>query len=46
MLPTTWLSKVKMKKKFAGGYEVDIILLVASLALAAIGGGVPPRPLT
>jgi putative oxidoreductase len=39
MLSTLWLSKVKMKKKFAGGYEVDIILLVASLALAAIGAG-------
>jgi putative oxidoreductase len=39
MLSTTWLGKVKMKKKFAGGYEVDIILLVASLALAAIGAG-------
>jgi putative oxidoreductase len=39
MLSTTWLSKVKMKKKFAGGYEVDVILLVASLALAAIGAG-------
>ena len=24
MLSTTWLSKVKMKKKFAGGYEIDI----------------------
>ncbi len=39
MLSTTWLSKVKMKKKFVGGYEVDVILLVASLALAALGAG-------
>jgi uncharacterized membrane protein YphA (DoxX/SURF4 family) len=39
MLATTWLAKVKMKKKFVGGYELDIILLVASLALAAIGAG-------
>jgi putative oxidoreductase len=39
MLSTTWLSKVKIKKKFAGGYEVDVILLVASLALAALGAG-------
>lgn len=39
MLSTTWLAKGKMKKKFVGGYEVDIILLVASLALAAIGPG-------
>jgi putative oxidoreductase len=40
MLSTTWLAKAKMKKKFAGGYEIDIILLVASVALAALGGGV------
>jgi uncharacterized membrane protein YphA (DoxX/SURF4 family) len=39
MLSTTWLAKVKMKKKFVGGYELDIILLAASLALAAIGAG-------
>lgn len=39
MLSTTWLRKTKMKNKFAGGYEVDILLLVASLALAAIGAG-------
>jgi uncharacterized membrane protein YphA (DoxX/SURF4 family) len=39
MLSTTWLAKVKMKKKFVGGYEVDVILLVASLALAALGAG-------
>jgi len=40
MLSTTWLSKAKMGKKFAGGYEIDVVLLVASLALAAIGAGV------
>lgn len=40
MLSTTWLSKAKMDKKFAGGYEIDVVLLVASLALAAIGAGV------
>ncbi|MGA2238293.1 MAG: DoxX family protein [Candidatus Bathyarchaeia archaeon] len=40
MLSTTWLSAAKMKKKFVGGYELDIILLLASLALAAIGGGI------
>ena len=39
MLSTTWLSKVKMKKKFASGYEIDVVLLLASLALAAIGPG-------
>ena len=40
MVSTTWLAAGKMKKKFVGGYELDIILLLASLALAAIGGGV------
>ena len=40
MLSTTWLAAGKMKKKFVGGYELDIILLLASLALAAIGSGV------
>jgi uncharacterized membrane protein YphA (DoxX/SURF4 family) len=39
MLSTTWLRKAKMKNKFVGGYEVDVILLVASLALAALGAG-------
>jgi|SRR5208282_1755996 len=39
MLSTTWLSKVKMKKKFVGGYEIDVILLIVSLALAALGAG-------
>ena len=40
MVSTTWLAKRKMKKKFAGGYELDVVLLFASLALAAIGPGV------
>lgn len=40
MLSTTWLAVAKMKKKFVGGYELDIILLLASLALAATGGGI------
>jgi uncharacterized membrane protein YphA (DoxX/SURF4 family) len=40
MLSTTWLAARKMKKKFVGGYELDIILLLASLALAAIGSGI------
>ena len=38
-IATTWLSIVKIKKKFAGGYELDIILLLAALALAVLGGG-------
>jgi putative oxidoreductase len=39
MVATTWLSMAKIKKKYAGGYELDITLLLVSLALAAIGGG-------
>jgi putative oxidoreductase len=39
MLSTTWLAVGKMKKKYMGGYELDIILLLTALALAAIGGG-------
>jgi len=42
MLSTTWLSVTKLTKRYTsvGGYEVDIALLFASLALAAIGGGI------
>jgi uncharacterized membrane protein YphA (DoxX/SURF4 family) len=39
MIATTWLSMTKIKKKYAGGYELDITLLLVSLALAAVGGG-------
>lgn len=39
MLSTTWLAAGKMKKKYMGGYELDITLLLAALALAALGGG-------
>ena len=39
MIATTWLSMAKIKKKYAGGYELDITLLLVSLALAAVGGG-------
>lgn len=39
MLSTTWLSIAKIKKKFVGGYELDIVLVLAALALAALGGG-------
>lgn len=39
MLSTTWLSIAKIKKKYVGGYELDVILMLASLALAALGGG-------
>ena len=39
MLSTTWFSVVKVKKKFMGGYELDIVLLLGALALAFVGGG-------
>lgn len=39
MIATTWLSMTKIKKKYAGGYELDVTLVLASLALAAVGGG-------
>lgn len=40
MLSTTWFAISKLKKKFAGGYELDILLLLAALALALLGSGV------
>ena len=40
MLSTTWLAKGKMKKKYFGGYELDITLMLAALALAMLGGGI------
>ncbi len=39
MFSTTLLQISKMKKKYIGGYELDISLMIASLALSAIGGG-------
>lgn len=39
MIATTWLSMTKIKKKYAGGYELDVTLVLVSLALAAVGGG-------
>lgn len=39
MLSTTWFSIAKAKKKYQGGYELDITLLLLALALAFIGGG-------
>ena len=39
MLSTTWLSVTKIKKKYAGGLEIDITLLLAALALTFLGGG-------
>ncbi len=39
MLSTLWFSTAKLKKKYMGGYEIDITLFLAALALAFIGGG-------
>lgn len=40
MLSTTWFSISKVKKKYAGGYEIDITLLLAASALALLGSGI------
>lgn len=39
MLSTTWFSIAKVKKKYAGGYELDITMVLLTLSLAFIGGG-------
>jgi putative oxidoreductase len=39
MLSTTWFSISKVKKKYQGGYELDITLMLLALALVFIGGG-------
>ncbi len=40
MLSTTWFARSKLKKKYQGGWELDVTLLLAALAIAAIGSGV------
>jgi len=40
MLSTTWFSISKIKKKYAGGWEIDITLFLAALALALLGSGI------
>ncbi len=39
MLSTTWFARSKMKKKYQGGWELDITLMLAAIALAALGSG-------
>ena len=39
MLSTTWFASSKLKKKYVGGYELDITLLLAALAIALVGSG-------
>lgn len=41
MVFTTIFSKVKLGKKFAMGYELDVVLLAGSITLAILGGGAP-----
>ena len=40
MLSTTGFSITKLKKKYAGGYEIDVTLFLAALALALLGSGI------
>ncbi len=40
MVSTTWFSISKVKKKYVGGYEIDITLFLAALALALLGSGI------
>src|SRR3989440_11299546 len=40
MLSTTWFAMSKMKKKYVGGYEIDVTLFLAALALALLGSGI------
>jgi putative oxidoreductase len=40
MISTTWFSKTKLHKKLQGGYEFDLILMAASLAIAILGSGI------
>lgn len=39
MLSTTWFASSKLKKKYVSGYELDITLLMAALALSVLGSG-------
>ncbi len=40
MVALIWVSVSKIKKKFVGGYELDVLLLILALSLVMIGGGV------
>ncbi|HZY46586.1 MAG TPA: DoxX family membrane protein [Candidatus Bathyarchaeia archaeon] len=40
MLSTTWFSISKLKKRYQGGYELDIVVSLAALALALLGSGI------
>jgi putative oxidoreductase len=40
MLSTTWFAIAKLKKKYAGGWEIDITLFLAALAIVFLGSGI------
>ena len=40
MLALTWLSIAKLKKKFSGGWEIDLLYLVLSITIATVGSGI------
>ena len=39
MLGTTWFAMAKLKKKYQGGWELDITLFLAALAILFLGSG-------
>lgn len=39
MLSTTWFQYSKLKRKYVGGYELDITLLLVALAIVLLGSG-------
>ena len=39
MLSTTWFARSKLKKKYQGGWELDVTLMLAALEVAALGSG-------
>jgi putative oxidoreductase len=40
MLSTTWFSISKVNKKYAGGYEIDLTIMLVAIALALLGSGI------
>ncbi len=40
MLATTWFAIAKLKKKYQSGWELDITLFLAALAIVFLGSGI------
>jgi putative oxidoreductase len=40
MIATTWFAISKLKKKYQSGWELDITLVLASLAIVFLGSGI------